>query len=232
MSTWMAGGVAASLPALSWMQLWLRLGWGLVLAALAVGLLAWVQQRRAGALNPQWARASAAMGLLLCLLPNGWSPAFWLGLAFQAPSLTAGVVAVLVLAWHGVLGVRWMARARATLRQCGSWALAGVLLGWVLLLDSFAFWPVFVYPTGFGVGVWLGVLAFATVGWAWRGGSWRSQGATLVVLAVWALSELTQLPSGNTWDALLDPWLWLACHVPVLQGLVGCYKKRSAMRTV
>lgn len=230
MSMWMpweAGLPAASLPALGWMQLWLRLGWAVVLAALVVGLWGCLSRRRGGVLPALGVRVSAALVLLVCLLPQDASPAFWLGLAFQAPSLGAGVLAALVLARHGLLGARWMAGAQETLRQCADGALGGVLLGWVLLLDSFAVWPVFFYPSGFGPGAWLVVLVLATVGWAWQGSAWRAHRAALVVLAVWGLFGLTRLPSGNVWDALLDPWLFGLCHVMVVADCWRRYKKRS-----
>lgn len=230
MNRWMPWGEglsAASLPALPLMQLWLRLGWALVLAALVVSLFAGVLARRRLALRPVRARVGAMLVLLVCQLPNEWSPAFWLGLAFQAPSLGAGAVASLVLARYGVLGTGWVAGAQATLRQCASWALGGVLLGWILLLDSFAVWPVYVYPSGFGLGVWVATLALVTVRWAWQGTPWHKQGATLVAVAVWGLFTVTRLPSGNVWDALLDPWLFLLCHVTLANQCWDCYKKRS-----
>jgi hypothetical protein len=34
----------------------------------------------------------------------------------------------------------------------------------------------------------------------------------LVAMAVMAFVVL-RLPTGNAWDALLDPWLWVALHV-------------------
>jgi hypothetical protein len=38
---------------------------------------------------------------------------------------------------------------------------------------------------------------------------------------------LLRLPSGNVWDAVLDPWLWLAAHVVGFNVLLSCYKNRS-----
>jgi hypothetical protein len=34
-----------------------------------------------------------------------------------------------------------------------------------------------------------------------------------IASAVAALFMVLHLPSGNAWDAVLDPWLWLALHV-------------------
>jgi hypothetical protein len=32
------------------------------------------------------------------------------------------------------------------------------------------------------------------------------------------LHVVLRLPSGNVWDALLDPWLWIVLHVSVFWG--------------
>ena len=40
----------------------------------------------------------------------------------------------------------------------------------------------------------------------------------IVALALLAFA-LTRGPTGNVWDALLDPWLWLVCHVDVLRQM-------------
>jgi hypothetical protein len=41
----------------------------------------------------------------------------------------------------------------------------------------------------------------------------------LVALVLIAYAGL-RLPTGNLWDALLDPWLWVALQVRFIQGLL------------
>ena len=35
----------------------------------------------------------------------------------------------------------------------------------------------------------------------------------------------TRLPSGNLWDALLDPWLWSALHIALLRALYQRWRR-------
>jgi hypothetical protein len=93
--------------------------------------------------------------------------------------------------------------------------LLGVVLGWVLLLDALAWFPVSIYAWGFGsAAVALALLAAALL-WLLSGSR-----ATVSLLAVLALFVLTRAPSGNLWDALLDPLLWLALQIGWLFNLV------------
>lgn len=220
---------SALLPETVWAQAWLRLGWALVLGAvLAAG---------ASCLGPRFGFAvertrtlvcGLALGAVLaCLWPGPLSPAFWLGLAFQAPSLGAGLLGALVLLRLCARGAVAQ-RAAEWLTQLKAWAVPAVFLGWVLLLDSFAFWPVALYPLGFGVGAWLLLLALLGVPWAWRGGAWRSHAASGILGLLLLVFALLRLPSGNAWDAVLDPWLWLLAHAVGGRFLLrACYKKRS-----
>jgi hypothetical protein len=49
--------------------------------------------------------------------------------------------------------------------------------------------------------------------WVLRKEGWAMVSETpLVAMAVMAFVVL-RLPTGNAWDALLDPWLWVALHV-------------------
>lgn len=215
----------ATLPALWLVQGWLRLGWALVLSATVLTVLSAWARARGAALPLGVARGVGMLALVWCALPGTVSPAFWLGLAFQSPSLAAGVISVGVLAALGLLGRRWMPGANAALTQARRWAGAGALLGWVLLLDTFAIWPLNVYPLGFGAGIAVVWLAGVLAPWAWRGGDWQNQRVALVGVAVWAGFVLTRLPSGNAWDALLDPWLMLLCHGVLLQDAWRRYRK-------
>lgn len=212
------------LPAPALQHWGLRLGWGLVLAA----LLLWFGRRRPGQLWP----GLAGLLLLWCLVPGPVSPAYWLGLAFQLPSLMTGV---LCLAWLGAhLRRRRHAGAGhlpppAWLRALVPASLAGVALGWLLLLDTFAVLPVSLYAWGFSPAA-LGLAALAA-GLPWvRSGSPRP--GALLLGVVLLLYVLLRLPSGNLWDALLDPLLWLALHGFWLwRGLRWLKARRAAAAT-
>jgi hypothetical protein len=218
---------AARLPDVAWAAVWLRAGWALVLGALVAAVWAAWGQRGGNA----GGRGLVLAVLLWCALPGEGSPAFWLGLAFQAPSLSAGMLSGLVLLRVCAPGAVAQ-RAAELLAQGRAWAVPAVVLGWVLLLDSLAVWPLALYPLGFGVGAWLLVLAVFGLPWAWRGGCWRAHAASGLWGLLLLVFALLRLPSGNVWDAVLDPWLWLLAHVVLGLVLVRCYKNRSALRTV
>jgi thiosulfate reductase cytochrome b subunit len=101
--------------------------------------------------------------------------------------------------------------------------MLGVALGWVLLLDTLAFWSRSVYALGFGEGaLWcvaLGLLVFA---WLWNGVAMWALCAVLLVFAV------SRLPSGNLWDALLDPLLWFGLHLKLLREVWAAYKAKKS----
>lgn len=205
---------APALPALAVMQCWLHIGWALVLAGGAAGLLARLPV-------PRWVRLSvpAVLGLW-ALWPGELSAAYGLGLAFQAPS---GVLALLS-AWWGWTALRKSPPAGVTAHGTrafrGETALvpAGIVGGWVLLLDTFAQLPWSVYPLGFGPAALAVVLAMALAPLLQAGAMRR--GTAWVVPAALLLFAVFRLPSGNLWDAVLDPWLWLVLHIVAVRGWV------------
>jgi len=202
---------APALPSLWLMQLWLPLGWAVVLAALVV--LASVRCTR---------HRGVVWGLpllvaLWTLWPGEWSPAYWLGLAFQAPS----AMLVLLSAWLGGGALRGTRMDAPPPSGAMALVVAAVVLGWALLLDSFAQLPVALYGLGFAspalaVVALLSLLPLLQVGAATRMSTWLAPLALLLFV-------LLRLPTGNVWDAVLDPWLWLG-----LQGyLLRAVLKRS-----
>jgi hypothetical protein len=202
---------APALPSLWLMQLWLPLGWAVVLAALVV--LASVRCTR---------HRGVVWGLpllvaLWTLWPGEWSPAYWLGLAFQAPS----AMLVLLSAWLGGGALRGTRMAAPPPSGAMALVVAAVVLGWALLLDSFAQLPVALYGLGFAspalaVVALLSLLPLLQAGAATRMSTWLAPLALLLFV-------LLRLPTGNVWDAVLDPWLWLG-----LQGyLLRAVLKRS-----
>ncbi|SFC93166.1 hypothetical protein [Massilia yuzhufengensis] len=188
-----------TLPDLSWQFAYGRLAWALVLAALLVA--AWPPAWRL----PRRALAGIALGAgALVLLPGEASPAWHLGLAFQYPS---GVLAGLCLA-------RLLARATGhpgepPPRALMPLPLAAVLAatGAVLYLDAFGLLSRGYYYAGFGQGAALcAVLLAGACALAIHRGMGRLPGCA--ILGAIALFSLARLPTGNLWDALLDPLLW------------------------
>jgi hypothetical protein len=147
--------------------------------------------------------------MLWTLVPGSASSAYWLGLAFQTPSLTSNVIC---LAW--VLNrvrseqapVLSMARSQA--QAIKILTMFGVVLGWVLLLDTLAWLPVSVYAWGFSSVAFGAVAVLASLLWLMM----RSVGSVLLFIVL-TLFALSRLPTGNVWDAVLDPWLWVALQV-------------------
>lgn len=214
---------ALALPDLAVMQVWLHTGWALVLGGMAAAVLQrYGVQRRLGWAVPLVLAVWAAV-------PGPLSAAYWLGLAFGAPS----AVLALGCGWAGLRawGVWKMEPVRATQPQAGAvqaeqallWL--GVVLGWVLLLDTLAQWPLALYGLGFGRGAWvlvsvLALLPLLQAGAARRASAWLLP-AALVLFA------LLRLPTGNVWDAVLDPWLWLGLQVVLVRRLWRCWRGRS-----
>jgi hypothetical protein len=183
---------------------YLALGWGLVLAAGA----SWLLQRRGGP-GPRLKAWLPLLLLLWCLWPGPASPAYWLGLAFRAPSL----VLTLLCGWALACHYRPQALPAVPLAELRRWAWVPVLLGWVLLLDTLALSPFSFYSLGFAP-LTLGLLVLAgLLPWLLRGAGALSG----LLVAALGLYVLLRLPSGNVWDVLLDPWLWLALQADGLR---------------
>ena len=191
------------LPEAAFRQICVYMLWGLLLATAA-----W----RAGSrLQPRWRRGLAALVVVWAAIPGPVSPAYWLEMAFAAPSWTSALLCGMWLLQqtraHAVVANSWRAGEPPGIPWL--WALFGMALGWVLALDTFAALPFAesVYAWGFSP---LAPLCLALVGagaWVVRPG-WAN---VLPMLAV-ALYVGTRLPSGNIWDAVIDPLLWLYLH--------------------
>jgi len=191
------------LPELSWQIVYARLAWAVVLAAVVLALLP--------IKGPHARRVMAAIGaaaLLLMALPGPASAAWHLGLAFQSPSglLTGLCLALLIRRWRQADAA---ALPMAPLLPPAAAAVLA-LIGTMLYLDAFGLLAGGYYYAGFGpnaaplLAVLLAGAAAAAI--ASASGRYRDQGAAL--LGALALFSLARLPSGNLWDALLDPLLW------------------------
>lgn len=215
LDNWLALLLATDAPALpspSVMQLWLRLGWSAVLAWMGVVALdrfVPVNARRHG-LNITVAVLMAACAWL----PGPYSPAYWLGLAFQAPSVVTALLCAGMLVERLVPSLVARGAAPAPNRLNTAFAVIGVVLGWALLLDTFALLPLQLYAWGNSAAAVALVLAAAAVAWVVLGGAPQALRArTWVVPIAVLVFAAWRLPTGNVWDAVLDPWLWVALHV-------------------
>jgi hypothetical protein len=207
---------ASITPSLSALSFGMHLGWALALGAVSVFLLR--------TFNITTRRTVALVIILLCLLPSDWSPSWWLGLAFQTPSLTLQGLCGLYLYQQLFL----QADAEVPLPDSSTptarttWPLglllAVIVAGWIFALDTFAFFDISLYAIGFTPYAVLAALFFACLlqlisarsGHAQPTRHYR-QLATIVLIAT-IVHLLLRLPTGNMWDALLDPWLWLMAH--------------------
>lgn len=208
-----------ALPHLLLMQIWLHVGWSVVLACMGAALVGRYMPAPAGKLDGrQW-----GVALVLAFwtwVPGPYSPAYWLGLAFQAPSI------VTVLLCDALLRARFFATrssmpsGAASHRATLVLAVAGVAAGWALLLDAFALLPLQLYAWGFSAAAVVAVLAIVLLPWLVVSTPHPSRSLRLWVAPVAVLVfVVSRLPSGNVWDAMLDPWLWLALHAYVARAL-------------
>ena len=229
---------APALPQAWAMQVDVSLGWALVLALLVAVL---------GARLALPVRRLLAWGLALwTLLPGPLSLDYWLGLAFHAPSLSAQLLCLVFLQrlLYPARTVATPPTAATTQAEAAAthvqerfapvpkgllWVLlgAGVLLGYGLLLDTFAVLPQQVYAWGFSPALLLGLLALSLLPWVLRGAAADAKNPTLwlVPLAL-LLFAITRLPTGNVWDAVLDPWLWVLLQLAGLRGLFRALFRR------
>ena len=192
------------LPTAALRQLGVHMLWGVVLAAAG-----W---RMAYLLQPHWRLAWAACVGIGSSLPGPLSPAYWLELAFASPSWTSVLLCGLWL-WRqtrpqAVFSDPWSPRPinHIPIR----WVLCGIGLGWVLALDTFAALPVQQSIYGWGFSPLASVVLLIGAATAWI---ISARGVHALPFLAIALFVLTRLPSGNVWDAVSDPLLWLYLHV-------------------
>jgi len=187
-----------ALPELSWQFVYARLAWALVMAALVAWAWpsAWRMPRRALA-------GIGLASLLLMALPGAASPAWHLGLAFQYPSgLLVGLCCVKLLArWRGAPGP---ASAVMPVRLAAPLAAVGA----VLYLDAVGLLSRGFYYAGFGPGLAPLLAILLALGCAVAVLRGQSRPQACAALGAVLLFSLARLPSGNLWDALLDPLLW------------------------
>ncbi len=196
----------AVLPTATVMQVWLHAGWSMVLAYGAFAATGGVGRK----LWMQW-----AVALLVgasAWIPGSMGPVFWLGMAFQSPSVVGvGLCALLLVRGGAGLGSGAAAQPDAM-----GWVVLGMVLGWLLLADSLGLLPFSVYSCGFGALVpGIGVLC-VLVPWAQSRKRWPTPVGALLLVAILSFLVL-RWPTGNVWDAVLDPWLWIALHAVAIR---------------
>lgn len=202
-----------------------RLSWGLVLVSLAIwGGRRWPR-------SVQWGLSGVLLGW--SLWPGPVSPAHWLGLAFQAPSL---MTTVICLVWTGAK-LKPGTACELDQEQVRALYLAGgggIVLGWLLLLDTFAVLPVSLYAAGFSPAIVALLALMASLPWVVFGPRHPARLVSVLLGVVVLLYVLLRLPTGNVWDALLDPWLWVALHMGWLvrgvRGLIAARRGPPATR--
>jgi hypothetical protein len=208
-----------TLPDLASQIVYSRIGWAIVAATVVCAL--W---RGAAPLARTGVAAILAGALALMALPGNLSPAWYLGLAFQYPSgLLVGCCLVrLTERWNG-------ARRSAAMPP----SLAGVLAvaGMLLYLDAVGFLTSGYYYAGFG-GV-LAPLVAVIIACACALTIVRNHGRGIAsaVLGAVVLFSVLRLPSGNLWDALLDPLLFGWAIVALLAGALRRTGRRAAERS-
>ena len=154
---------------------------------------------------------------LWTLLMSIWSePLLALGMAFQTPALLT-LCLCLGDAWQNTRSPspRLFYAAKPVPVSLWLWWVVA-LMGWYLLLETFGAWPSSVYVSGFGASLpwlgWLCSLAWLLLAYALDLPAWHVRVAGCWLLAT-GLFVFTRAPSGNVWDAWLDPWLWLLANV-------------------
>ena len=178
-----------------------------------------------------WTLALAVV--LALLMPKRWAQRWWWGLglgvasnlpilsevnsalalSFQTPSLLSQGLLACAL-WRGLrpsaAGTHAPDMSPVLIPMWG-WAITA-LLGWVLLLDTLGWGGTFIYAWGFGPAVPVAVLLGCAAALAWA--AWHPQPAhqtrwLWLLAGAMGLFVFTRAPSGNAWDAISDPWLWL-----------------------
>jgi len=204
------------LPPVGLQALYAHLAWAMVLGAAGVGIV-W----RIKPFHLRLAAVWLVIAFTTCLLPGRASPAFWVGLACQAPSAFLLSLCVLVV-WN-----RGAADPEERILPTGL-ALGLVIAGGLLYADTWGFLYLGLYVRGFGheaaiAGLLVGTAAVLAVATGLPRRASLAALAALVVFSVW------RLPTGNVWDALLDPILWCWALLSLVARAFSRWRSRRAL---
>jgi len=209
---WLAQ-TATVLPQLQMQQVFHTASW--------LAVLSWLSVKFIPLYDKQWRWLVSSLFWFLVLLC--WStPLSSLGLAFQSPSLMSLCLCV-AAAWEDLRGPSRRLFYSTLAVQASGWMwLLPITVGWMLLMDTFGFLPWDIYSIGFEpalvwlawvlMGLWMASAYLLTLA------EWHRKVATCVLVAT-GLFVYTHAPSGNAWDAWLDPGLWLFAHIRWLQSV-------------
>ena len=217
----MSPGAAAVWPPLAWQVAYADIAWVIMAAAAALLLLParWGGSGARAAVVVAIALAGAAVALHAV---GRTTAASALGLALQQPS-----------GWLTALALASIARRFVPGRSAGPavaaerppvwpwpWALVVATFGVVLALDVLGIAVFGLVPVGLATQAtasWIAaVLALLALGVAIVRP--RQRVPALALLAALALHAVLRLPTGNLWDALIDPLLWGVSVVTVLRA--------------
>lgn len=213
------------LPELTLQFAYGRLAWGIVLAAGVVALLPATRRLPRAVLG-----AVLAAACLLMALPGQASPAWSLILAFQYPSgLLLGLCLVKLHArWRragGGAGLRGAPLA-PVLPARGAAVLA--VVGALVYLDAFGLLAGGYYYAGFGPALAPVLAVLLALGCALALVQGRARPQAWAVLGAVALFSLARLPTGNLWDALLDPLLWFWAAASTVAAAVRALLRKAS----
>jgi hypothetical protein len=198
-------------PSLTVASLDRHLGWALTLTAVTLFVL-----QRA----PKVVRFGlGATAFLIALVPATWSMSHWLGLAYQTPSLvTQGLALIYLLRVFVARGIVSREQISTDDKWSLSFLLVAIAMGWILVLDTFAIFPISLYAFGYSKEAAFFGLGLAVAFWiiSMRGSTVQEgrypRHLAIVLLCAITIYTFTRLPSGNAWDAMLDPWLWIVAQ--------------------
>lgn len=211
---------APGLPSVTLMHYGRILSWIFVMGLLGAGF-SWKL--------PWRTRRKVALVFAACAIATGpIFPIHWLGLAFQSLSFSGMLITGLLLV--RVVSVPIAVAPAPATTPTSTWiVLCGVGVGYALLFDTFAVMPVQLYAWGFSPMALLCLLALSLLPSVWRGFEFNCGTPELwVAPCALLLFAATRLPSGNVWDALLDPWLWLALQILLVHRLYRNWRPKKA----
>ena len=204
--SWLAN-VSPVSPSAALLHIAYPLAWGTVAA--------WAVAASATKLSRSVRLALVALALVAAWWPGSWNLPYGLGMAFQLPSWTALLLCLLSL--YRNLGPKASPTAMtigpdAATPPKGSpdWFMALSLgLGVILLLDTFILLPFALYRWGFSLLTLVVALLVVVSVWVTSNPGTMARSRSGLLLVVLAMYVVTRLPTGNVFDALIDPWLWL-----------------------